>query len=302
MSFHIRRWDAEFESIAGDLLAVKQYQADSMQKERLALVSLKMGIFQTQGQLAQVLEKIKASAPRQSMLPPKFQSLIRWANNYAELAGSYYFARVHLLGKSMWLRLIHSRTPGTSVEPGTEFTDENLIELSLRLKQLQDTHRYLEQRLVQLRDEQKNLHHRYEDCLAIHANREAAATLTASFGRNLSEARQHPLMRRLSSLFQHFSQAVQPLTQRYSYLTELHREVVAQTDAVIQHCKSLVLSDIKNPQTRSQRNMQREFDASLRQIEDLRKQLDIAKDLCSPSIPSAHPILLQKQIRKAKNI
>lgn len=289
---NLSQWDAEIQAIAADLAAMKNRQQNPQQNERMSLIGLKVGIFQLQARLSTILDKIANASKRTALIAdPKAKSLLHWAGIYAHKAHDYYFQLAQLFGKRMWLKLIRTRTPGFSAAPSMDFTDEHLIELSIRHKQLVDTESALREELLQLGQHKQQLKHRYDDICAIKANRDAAGSMQAHFGRNPHEALSHPVIGRIKSAFLHLSHAARPVTSKYSYVMDIHQDVSERVDRMIQHCKSIVLSDLHNPDHGRQRVANRELDGSLREISDLREQLSIAEGLFNTTPEAFHPKL-----------
>jgi hypothetical protein len=286
----LQLWDYELDLITSDLAHIKNHQQDVQQKERLALISLKVGTFQMQARLAMMLDKLNAASQRIAVVhDARVRSILHWAGIYSQRVHDYYFQVVELFGKQMWLKLVRTRMPGIAANPITDFSDEHLIELSIRHKQLNDTEVLLREHLANLLNERDKLRHRYDDLCAKRANREAASSMQARFGRSPAEAAKHPVLNRLKSSMKSLAQMATPLSSKYTYLSDLHRHVSEHADLLIQRCKTLALEDLYQPQVAKARVKDREYDASLRQISELRDQLSVAESLFNATPETVHP-------------
>ncbi len=179
---HMQAWDANLAAVFDDMTAIKSFQLDSTQKERLALISLKVGIFQLQGRLAQLLDRISDLTPQQNLVPTRQRAFLYWSITFANKVRAYYAEQVTVLGKEMWLNLVRARVPGDTGQDSLDFSDDNLVELSLRFSHLQATQQHLQNFIIELQQQQAKLRHRYQDISAARANREAACSMHANFG------------------------------------------------------------------------------------------------------------------------
>ncbi len=289
----IESWDYEFNVISGDLNAIKNYQHDSAHRERIALVGLRLNVLNLQGRLAALLDRLQTLTAQLELVSGSTRALIHWSGIFAQKCREFYTVKASTLGKEMWLRLLRTRVTGTSSSRIEDsFSDENLIEIALRFQQMSKVHDQLEAHVADLRSQQDHLRFRYEDVRTAQANREAAGSLYSNFGRSLSEARDHPTLSRVSRVFRHLSRGTKPLAHRYRYLNELHHGVSTQTERLIQNCKSIVLGNLHDKS--HQRIQNRELEASLREIEQLREQLNIAAEICDAAPMPARPHIVSK--------
>src|SRR5690606_18490348 len=113
--------------------------------------------------LATILDRIVAASERKTLMDTTRKSLLHWAGVFAQKTRQFYFLRMQVLGKQMWLKLIRTRTPGVSTEPLKDFSDEHLIELSVRQKQLRETERHLLAHLQEIERQKAEMNHYYED-------------------------------------------------------------------------------------------------------------------------------------------
>lgn len=279
-------WDAEFKSVRDDLVAIRMFQHDTAQRERVALVGLRLSIVQLQVRLAGILDRITSYHPQQSMMRGATRALVHWSCHFAQLCRDLYTSQIADLGKSMWLSLIQARIPGLSSR--TAFNDEQMIEIAIRFQQMRKVKEQLERELADLRAEKQTLKYRYDDLMTALNNREAAGSFFAYFGRNLQESRENPTLQKLGKVLRGVVRSVSLPKNRYHYLHDLQQAIGAQSDQLIQNCKSLVLQDL-GLDVPKQKLGERELHASLREIDKLREQLQVATDLLDHVLEPVHP-------------
>ncbi len=289
---NLSQWDQETKCIGSQLDSVYQRYLSTHSIQKRVLLNIKNSIINLQGQLSINIERLSHAVKRKPMLPPRQRSLVHWAGIYAENAQRFYSKKIEVLGKNLWLQLIRSRMPGMSHAHGLPFTDEHLVEISLRYRQLKEIEHQLKNEIHALNTQKQELIHQYNDQKTISANRESANTLNLSFGRNPQDSLKHPILIRIKSVLQRIFQAGN-LNPQFSYLREQQRNADKLSKKVLQDCRTLVLQDLETPNQQPSPSTITHYQQSLTRIQELEQQLLDANRLLSQNPPPIHPILVK---------
>ncbi len=101
------------------------------------------------------------------------------------------------------------------------------------------------------------------------------------------------MLGRFNQIVKQVATSQRSANQRYRYLNEVHNQIASQADDLIKQCKNMVLQNMEPNRTNADRIHERELNASLRHIESLREQLELAAQLCE-----APPETLRPSIKK----
>jgi len=289
----LRDWDQEAQIIGTQLDSTYELYLSTHSIQKRVLLNIKNSILNLQGHLSITLEKLTHASKRKSMLPSRQRSLVHWGGVYAEYAQSYYTQKVGTLGKNLWLQLLRLRMPGMNYDHSLPFSDEHLVEVSLRYRQLKEIELQLHSDVHALKAQQEDMRHQYNDMKTISANQDSANSLNLRFGNNPTESLRHPVLGRVKSALKKVLGATH-VEKQYPYLAEQRKTANILSKRVLDDCKTLVLQDLEAPSSTPNAATITHYRESLAKIHDLELQLMEANRLLNQNPPPIHPILVKK--------
>ena len=289
----IQAWDVEIQSIAADLEKAYQDQCKANQNDRKAMLALKMGIFQLQSLVGQILNRATEVEKRKGVMHPREASLLHWSFHFMQQQAALNVKQTESRSKLMWLRLLAARIPGVVAKPNLEISDEHLIEMSIRHKNLAQSQRFLSEQHNQLLRRKQQLLDAYQGLSARVANREAAGCLTGRFGHNSEKAPENHSLRSFGRLLRKVGNCVHQSQQSQREARELEQSIQRETARIMTECHALSVSDTEYP--RSPEGRLRKYEKNLKHIEDLQLQVHSAASHLHSSPPAAKPFLLKNQ-------
>lgn len=296
----LKEWDGELFKVTSELDNVEKLIRFELRPEKQIYWNLKVSVFQMQNYLGRVLARITNLSERRLALPTNERTLTHWAAVYAERVNTYYQKFAHVYGKKMWINLLKSRLSGSVQRNDLNFTDQDLIEMSMQRNRLQQLEKQLQRHRINLETKKGELQTRYLEQNTAIENRNAARSMHARYGQSLQEASSHPSIVGFQKLLGLLSKTMRSKTQSGQHVEAIARKVRNDVDSVIDVCRNQIFEEIRYPKQRRGNSCVNTLKGSLRKIEDLEQNISEASKLLMRNPNDAHPILVKNNLNRGR--
>ena len=244
---NIADWDRQFELLANECDVLIDHHSKSQVSHDRAFTLRTMSIMQEQDLLDRRLDDLRTLAGRDVFLLPREKAMVHGVRTLLDRIKEFATVRNDIVTQGLWFNLLKTRLlgPQNNHKNNNDIkTNEDLVTLSLRNRNLTATETYLESRLVQLDQRRRELTTAYQQLDLEDSNRIAARTYATRLGPNLASAAASPLMSGLQ-LFLQNAKADALRDTKLSLYGRHCEQLELRSSGVLALCREFILKRLK---------------------------------------------------------
>lgn len=292
----IRTWDHEIKLLEQDVLQLKK-QASRLpdakfvgqieeERKRIETISAETAVLHDRSNL--LLRKSKKVPGRAAA------AIGHWSKQHLAKLKSLSDEFLALQTRKMWLRLLQVRFSDAQGQEHQTLEASQLVDLVQRRQKLTRIERDLELELKEVALRRAELKVRYDAIGTADQNWDAAGSMSARLGVDISDAAEHPSTIALSDLMKVASIPVR-YPEHKNQLRQLNRDLTTRSDQLVSKCSHLAADFVKKGQNAIDGQTLSQFKNMIHEVEDLNESAGkMIHKLLKAKVETSRPKIVQK--------
>jgi hypothetical protein len=295
MTTDFEQWQQDFQQVMRKMEDIERFMASPAERTRRHLCIEINQLIQAEKHLDRLFTGYQRYHESTRSTNDTARAMVHWLYQIAERGRAFFDGSSQFLSQCTWLHQAYERISGQSLSSEYLPDKRQAFELRKAFENLQKTKQVLTRQCDQLTQTKNMLRAQYQLVLCADANRDAAGSLQAEWGLSFANARLHPVMRELRSLFQHIRVQTHDNSKTTTVFRKLNQTFQQESRELMYETKRLIEQNGRQSSPKVRPKVLKTLETRLKGTTDLEKKLDQLSHNLIKNPPSSVPFRVKKQ-------